>query len=193
MMRKEVLDHLTWRNPEEQRLQVLPIFTLGGTYGRYEKSLQFISNWWIVLALGLQYLILVSIIHPVRLINNFDDDMLFLKILLTLLGAVFVILFSQKLPPTRALQFLGRNTLPMYFMSGGFPLVISIIFKQYATPSVWISSLVAVLSLAIAIMATLLINKYLPFMLDITRLKTMIHLNKRYFMSSRWSCLAIIN
>lgn len=175
MMRKEVLDHLTWRNLEEQRLQVLPIFALGGAYGRYEKSLQFISNWWIGLALGLQYLILVSIIYPVRLINNFDDDMLFLKILLTLLGAVFVILFSQKLPPTRALQFLGRNTLPMYFMSGGFPLVISIIFKQYATPSVWMSSLVAVLSLAIAMMATLLVNKYLPFMLDITRLKTMIH------------------
>lgn len=160
-------------------LQVLPIFALGGVYGRYEKSLNFIHNWWILLPLASLYLILVSNVIPVRLINDFDDDMLFIKILLTLLGTVFVVAFAKKFPPIRLLQFLGRNTLPMYFMSGGFPLLISIIFKQYAAPSVWTSSLVAILSLAIALTATYLINKYLPFMLDLTCLKTISFFKRR--------------
>lgn len=149
-------------------LQTLPIFSLGGIYYQYEDKFIPCQNWWIVTILGLLYVTLVALLPPIRPINNFDDNLILLKIFVLLLGMVFVIFFSKIIPSNKLVQYIGRNTLPMYFMSGGFPLLYNLVAGNYLESSILTSIIIAIVSLLSSLVVTWLLKKYFPFVLDIS-------------------------
>ena len=83
-----------------------------------------------------------------------------------------LIWFCRQLPQIKTLTFVGRNSICFYFMSGALPITLSAIIKRfYPEVSPWGVFLVFSLTLIGAYIASLVIVKYLPWMLDIRKLK----------------------
>ena len=73
------------------------------------------------------------------------------------------------MPQIKTLTFVGRNSICFYFMSGALPITLSAIIKRfYPEVSPWGVFLVFSLTLIGAYIASLVIVKYLPWMLDIS-------------------------
>ncbi len=88
------------------------------------------------------------------------------------LGSVILIWFCKQLPQIKTLTFVGRNSICFYFMSGALPITLSAIVKMfYPQASPLGLFLIFGLTLIGAYIASLVIVKYLPWMLDIRKLR----------------------
>lgn len=152
-------------------LQSLWIFALGGVFYKYEVRLVPYISWKSCAPIVAIYLVFVSILEPFALLRSFNNEMIILKVFVAILGMMGVIILSYQIKPVRIIQYIGRNTLPLYFMSGGFPLIYSFLLRSIPLNSFLSSILVFVLSIVSGIISTYLIKRYLPFMLDITLIR----------------------
>lgn len=152
-------------------LQSLWIFALGGVFYKYEVRLVPYISWKSCAPIVAIYLAFVSILEPFALLRSFNNEMIILKVFVAILGMMGVIILSYQIKPGRIIQYIGRNTLPLYFMSGGFPLIYSFLLRSIPLNSFLLSILVFVLSIVSGIISTYLIKRYLPFMLDITLIR----------------------
>lgn len=84
----------------------------------------------------------------------------------------FNIFLCKQLPQIKTLTFVGRNSICFYFMSGALPITLSAIVKMfYSQVSPLGLFLIFGLTLIGAYIASLVIVKYLPWMLDIRKLR----------------------
>lgn len=83
-----------------------------------------------------------------------------------------LIWFCKQLPQIKTLTFVGRNSICFYFMSGALPITLSAIVKMfYSQVSPLGLFLIFGLTLIGAYIASLVIVKCLPWMLDIRKLR----------------------
>lgn len=92
-------------------------------------------------------------------------------ILISLLGIIYLIYSCKLISKSALLDYMGQNTLGLYFMSGALPVVLSIIINK-VMPVVNLLGLTVVFisSTIIALSAVYLMNKYIPFIFDLRKL-----------------------
>ncbi|MBO4724177.1 MAG: acyltransferase [Bacteroidaceae bacterium] len=88
----------------------------------------------------------------------------------SMVGILCVVEFCRRLPECGLIRYVGRNTILFYMMSGAIPTVLTIMFNRYLTLNAISLLLIFVLSFAIAMIATMIIVRYMPFVKDLRTL-----------------------
>ncbi len=92
-----------------------------------------------------------------------------------LVGCFIFVIFIElcKLLPTiKTLTFIGHNSISFYFMSGALPIVLSMMVRKIFPIANCLELLVIWLeSLVIAYVATIIMNRYLPWLFDLRKIR----------------------
>lgn len=145
---------------------------LGSLYWKYETWFDRVINKYTILLLIALYLYIAYFcpVAPRFMVSMGDMDVF--GYFFGFLGSVILIWFYKQLPQIKTLTFVGRNSICFYFMSGALPITLSNIIKMfYPYVSPWGLFLIFGLTLIAAYIASLVIVKYLPWMLDIRKLR----------------------
>lgn len=145
---------------------------LGGIYWKYERAFDKIVNrYTIILLLALYiYLGYFSPVVPRFMVSMGDMDAL--GYIYGFLGSVLLFWFCKRMPEFKPVTFIGRNSICFYFMSGALPITLSIVAKLInPEQTVYMLMFVFTLTLFISYLASVVIVRYLPCMLDIRKTK----------------------
>jgi fucose 4-O-acetylase-like acetyltransferase len=145
---------------------------LGSLYWKYETWFDRVINKYTILLLIALYLYIAYLcpVAPRFMVSMGDMDVF--GYFFGFLGSVILIWFCKQLPQIKTLTFVGRNSICFYFMSGALPITLSAIVKMfYSQVSPLGLFLIFGLTLIGAYIASLVIVKYLPWMLDIRKLR----------------------
>ena len=145
---------------------------MGGLYWHYEQILSKVLNIYMVLALLLVYVIIFSDrTHTAKvLISTMDIN--WMGYLASLLGCMLLIQLCKLLKPISFLTFVGQNSLCFYFHSGALPMLVSMAVKRFVGSDHMLGLFwVFILSISVAYVVTLLLNRYLPFVFDLRKIR----------------------
>lgn len=148
------------------------IITLGGLYSTVESKVDlFLSKGGIIL------IAISCIIIYVCVYSGYAIAFLGLSGKCTILGFIgaissilLLIYIIKRCKNHNITDFIGKNSIIFYFLSGAVPNTIATILKKFIDGNVlFISTLTS--SIIISYMVTLLISKYTPFLMDIRKFK----------------------
>ncbi len=141
---------------------------LGGVYWYYENTVNKVINKYV--------LVLMIIIYVVALWINPDYFRVLVSMLdvnvpgvaLSLLATIILIELCKLIPAYKILNYMGKNTIGLYFMSGALPIVLSMLVHRIL-PSTNMLGLVSVFlgSLVIGLVVVYCINSFFPWLFDI--------------------------
>ena len=148
------------------------IITLGGLYSTFESKIDlFLSKG------GITLIAISCIIIYVCAYSSYTIAFLGLSGKCTILGfigaissSLLLIYIMKRCNNHNITDFIGKNSIIFYFLSGAIPNTIATIFKKFIDGNaLFISTLIS--SIIISYIVTLLISKYTPFLMDIRKLK----------------------
>lgn len=153
-------------------LLCVSLVTAGGLYWKYEAVFGILRKKIVLIMMTIVYFTVFTLLHdklPV-LISMLDIN--FAGYVSGCLASILLIEWCRQVPETRVLSFIGRHSISFYFMSGALPTVMGIACrKQLGEPTWYGFTIVFLLSLTTAYIATLLINNYIPWLLDFRKLR----------------------
>lgn len=163
-----------WR----QGLIALIFLAMGGLYWRYEKQLDKLMHWWGVLPLMIVY---VGMIVGLKDYTNPLISTLTIQPLgfvTSAMACLLLVWLCKKLPETKVLTFIGQNSLGFYFMSGALPITFSMAaHKLVAGSHIWMMLVLLAVCVAVAYLAVVVINKWLPWLWDLRVIRDSKHCN----------------
>lgn len=145
---------------------------LGGIYWKYENIFDRIVNKYTILPLLALYIYLgyFSPTTPRFMVSMGNMDAL--GYFYGFLGSVLLVWFCKRLPELKPVTFIGRNSICFYFMSGALPITLSVIAKRiHPEQAIYMLMFVFVLTLFISYIVSMVIVRYLPWLLDIRKIK----------------------
>ena len=143
----------------------------GGLYYKYEERIDnLLSVPWIII-LFFSYIV-IEYIFPDNALSLISlRQMNLLGVYVSLVGSYLLIRLCKVLPKYSLIEWMGQYSLVFYFLSGGVPNVISDIFGRFVQDKYLLLIEVFVISILIGAIATYIINRYLPSLLDIRIVK----------------------
>ena len=162
------------RDPWAYRRGLIAIayLVVGGLYWRYESVLSKVLNIYVVIALLLVYAFIFSDNDHTARASISTMNINWMGYLASLLGCVVLIHLCKLLKPIPFLTFVGQNSLCFYFLSGALPMLVSMVVKRFVgVDHMYGLFLVFIICIVIAYVVTLILNRYLPFVFDLRRLK----------------------
>ena len=139
----------------------------GGIYWKYEEQITRFMKWYVVL------LVLAAYIAILLFCDNTNPNISILSlqplgIVTTLLSCLLLIVLCKCLPENKIMNYIGKNTLGFYFMSGALPFVLSMLaHKLIFLGHLWVMFAVWIACLIVAYIIVMIINKWLPWVLDL--------------------------
>lgn len=84
-------------------------------------------------------------------------------------GICFMLLLVKKMPSCSWFDYIGKNSLPFYFLSGACPTFASLFFKKIMPEAGYLmaTSVVALMAIIMAYISTFIIEQYFPIMLNV--------------------------
>lgn len=153
-------------------LMAIAFIVMGGLYWHYEETFVRVLNKYVVAVLLAAYIIIFSDRSHTAKVLISTMDINWMGYLASLLGCVLLIELCKLLKPNSILTFVGQNSLCFYFLSGGLPMLVSMLVKRFLGDNHLYGLLIVfVLCLSIAYAITFLLNRYLPFVFDLRILK----------------------
>lgn len=153
-------------------LMSLAFLSLGGLYWKYEKYIDSLLKWWIIVPLIVLLIIIVN-----GFLGN-SDPIISIRTIQPLgfvsgtISCLLVVWLCKRLPDIYLLSFVGKNSLGYYFMSGALPIVCGIAFRKVLDIKVnWIFLICFLISLMFAGVIVLFINRYMPWLWDMRKIK----------------------
>ena len=147
------------------------LYALGGIYMKYEMKIDQICK---------KCLPLLMLIYIVAFIFWGDLNVTLLSLrgqmniaglLIMLVSFVLIIALSKSFTPTLLIKYIGRKSIVLYFFSGVFPAFIGHIAKHFfPIPHYAITIVVAIISFALGLLTTWVINNYFPFLTDFRKI-----------------------
>ena len=152
---------------------VVILMVLGGYYQMKEDKInKFILSSLGGLFLTFFYCVMLLLARVIYIPTTVRVGIDLLGMIVVLVGCAWVIWLVRKLPQISFLSFIGRNSIVYYFFSGVFPASIGLVFsKLFPEKNYLITSAVILLSLVASTIVVVLLNRYIPWMLDFRRLK----------------------
>ena len=148
--------------------------SLGGLYGRYEDVIDKIlkiNKWPYFVLLVLLYS--CYCIFDFRAYNggNYSCAITIQSAVLSVVGIMILIAICKKLPSTRFTEYWGRNTIGLYFLCGAIPNVIAIFLGKVIPSGLPMLFLCWLLSFVVALAVVHFLNRFMPFVFDLRKLK----------------------
>lgn len=143
----------------------------GGVYWMHENLVCKVINKYVAILIAAIYFVLETICpEKFRVLVSMQDVNL-LGVLISVVATLALIEFCKIFKSSNVLNYIGRNTISFYFMSGALPIVWSMLVNKFMPEPTMIGLImVFVGSFSISFLATYLMNKYTPWMFDIRRL-----------------------
>lgn len=154
-------------------LEYTLLMALGGVYMKYESRINTLS-WYLLPVAAVVY-----IAAMVMLLNGAEYPMMGLGGqcnikggLLILAGVSLIVAVCHKVKGNLIMSFIGRNSIVFYFLSGVFPAFVGMVARRCVPDCNYaVTIAVAALSLTLSWLAAVIIERYLPFIIDIRKLK----------------------
>ena len=154
-------------------LEYTLLMAFGGVYMKYESRINTLS-WYLLPVAAVVY-----IAAMVKLLNGAEYPMMGLGGqcnikggLLIWAGVSLIVAVCHKVKGNLIMSFIGRNSIVFYFLSGVFPAFVGMVARRYIPDCHYaVTIAVATLSLTLAWIAAVIIERYLPFIIDIRKLK----------------------
>ncbi len=139
----------------------------GGLYWKYENSInRFFTGWFGAIAL-LIYLIVTLFAFDRLECTTSLCSINIAGVLISALGSILLISLCLIIPSNKFLSFIGNNSIGFYFLSGGIPMVFSLIANKLIPFNNTITMVVVLLlSLLIAYIAVYILNRWFPYLFD---------------------------
>lgn len=157
-----------WR----QGLISLVFLAMGGIYWRYEKQIDKLAHWWFIIPLVIVYMAMVIGL------KGYNDPVIStltiqpLGFVTSAVACLLLVWLCKILPEIKPLDFIGRNSLGFYFMSGALPISLSlVVHKVLAANSIWMMLTIWIVCVVVAYVAVGLINRWLPWLWDLRLIK----------------------
>ena len=90
---------------------------------------------------------------------------------LSLIGIIIIVSICKKIPIIKFFEYWGRNTIGLYFMCGAIPNTMAIILGKIMPVGVPMLILCWLLSFIVALVVVYLLNRFVPFVFDLRKLK----------------------
>lgn len=153
------------------------LMSCGGVYRCYEDRINKVMKYGLIVVFVIYIVILVwcdNIGRKLLLLGlepglNCDA----LGLVCVLCGITLLTALCRWLRPMGWLAYIGRNSLVLYFFSGVYPAMVSAVVHRLPLPDLGyaVVAFVAVLSFLFGNATVFVIQRYLPFMLDLRKLK----------------------
>lgn len=154
-------------------LTYLFVMCLGGIFHKYEENIYKCMNQpWAFILLGIAYAISAcsSLVFPAYYLGLSGRNNL-LGISGMAIAILFLILIAKRIKENHLLQFIGKNSIVFYVLSGAVPIVVSAIANHFIEEKTYyVYALVTLTSLAVSYGITYIITRYMPFILDLRSL-----------------------
>jgi fucose 4-O-acetylase-like acetyltransferase len=155
-------------------LEYTGLMSVGGIYAKYEKEID--------RAMKPYGLIICCIVYFVTMGYTWNTEMLkmlglggkvnMIGFLAILCGTILIISFSKILPYIKWIAYIGQNSIIFYFFAGVMPAIVGKTAIMLSPQKTYIITiLVAGCSIICGTIVTQLINRYLPFLVDLRKLK----------------------
>lgn len=82
-----------------------------------------------------------------------------------------MIYLCKLIPRIGWLDYIGKNSIIFYMLCGGYPNVMAIIFQKISENTTVNAVGASIVSIVLAYITTILINRYLPFLVDFRIIK----------------------
>jgi len=169
IIHQKVLENNIWA--WRQGLLALFFLAIGGIYWLYEKKIDTNMKWWAVVLLLLVYIFIIVFFEDTNpLISTLQIQPM--GILTSCISCLLLVWFCKRLLEIKILTFIGKNSIGFYFMSGALPISLSLIaHKMTDGVHVWMMLTVWIVSLLFSYIAVMLINRWLPWLWDLRKIK----------------------
>lgn len=165
--------HIPWRYKSGM---AATLFLISG--GILEKYEQVLSKWnptakfLIVVSCLSFYIIGINSFSSHIYTNVGSGKITILGFFIVILACLCIIQICKFCKPNRFVDYFGRHTLVLYFLCGALPETIGIIMMKVRPVLDWGQVIsITIMSMGLAFALTYLINKYLPWLLDIRVLR----------------------
>lgn len=157
-----------WR----QGLIALIFLAMGGLYWKYEKQIDRLMRWWFALPLLVVYVAMVIVL------KDYNDPLIStlsiqpVGFVTSAIACLLLVWLCKCLPEWKPLTFIGQNSLGFYFLSGALPISLSMLaHKAMEGSPVWMLFVLWVMCLVTAYVVVVIINRWLPWLWDLRKLK----------------------
>lgn len=144
---------------------------LGGLGWKYEEKIRrWLSPWLLAVASAVYVAVEVGFYHDVRCTLS-ASSLNLLGVVVSCIGCLLVAALCGWIGRSGFLRFVGRNSIGMYFLSGGVPMVTALLIRRLL-PSASLAGLllVFVLSVGIALAVVKLLAAYAPWVFNLREL-----------------------
>lgn len=154
-------------------LEYTLLMALGGVYMKYESRINVLSRYILPIAAVVYVAAMVmSLNGAVYPVMGLGGRCTIEGGLLILAGVSLIVAACHAVKENFFMSFIGRNSIVFYFFSGVFPAFVGMVARRCVPDCNYaITVSVAALSLTLAWIATVVIERYLPFIIDIRKLK----------------------
>lgn len=153
-------------------LSATVLIALGGLYYSYETILDRVLRWYILIPLALVYIILVIMYKDSIHWSIYGIDFSFIGFICTILSILVIVSVSKKiLRAYSQIDFIGNNTLAFYLLCGAIPNIICMLLCKTNLDTLYLIPLTFIFSIGFAYYVVYITVKYLPWLLDIRKLK----------------------
>lgn len=165
--------HIPWRY--KSGMIATLFFVSGGIFEKYEHLISKrhkLVKWLFLISLFLFYIISLTYCKGYIYTNIGRGKITILGYFVVISAILFIIYMCQYFKPNRFIDYFGRHTLALYFLSGALPELVGILMMKIRHQLDWGQVIsVTILSMLLACALTYLINRYAPYLLDLRLLK----------------------
>lgn len=153
-------------------LLAIIFMAFGGLYWRYENKINKIMNVYSLVGMIIIYILCVVCWPKTFHTSTAVLDVNIPGVALSLLATLILIELAKKIPSVRLLDYIGQNTIGIYFMSGALPIVLSMAVHRVLPGSSLLGlTIVFFGSCIIGLVAVYLMNRFAPWLFDLRLLK----------------------
>jgi len=148
------------------------LYALGGIYRKYETKIDsFIKK--LLPLFAIIYVFAFVYWEELNAITlSLNGKMNIAGLAIMLVSITLVVALAKSFTPAPIITYIGRESIVLYFFSGVFPAFVGQIAKHFfPEPQYAITILVTITAFALGLFATWVIDKYLPFMTDLRKIK----------------------
>lgn len=150
------------------------IMVLGGIYLKYEKRIDtIIGRFWYLLVGSYFILLILGRHYDIPFISlGMSGVCNFYGFIILIIGISFIILLSKTIKAPSLIRFIGKQSIAFYFFSGVIPALLCSITKHIISEQYFIIFiLVTILAVFLGFLIAWVVNKYLPFLVDLRKIK----------------------
>ena len=149
-------------------LTALIFIVMGGVYYKYERRL--IISWPVMVGLLLIWVASIHILCDDLKFTPFNRWLNIQGVVVGTLASFLLVCICKKILYLRILEYIGKNSIGFYFLSGGVPTILSLLTNRMIGEPIMMGLVIVFIgSVIVSFAVVYILNRYLPFVFDLRK------------------------